>query len=111
MKTSPGDLSVLIVGGGAVLAPTHLEGASEVLRPQWASIVNAIGAAMAKVSAVVDTIKPTNSKTTKQLLDEIRQEAIEKTVQAGSISFDCDDCGDGSPSDTGKFCWNWHCLR
>ena len=83
-KTSPGDLPVIIVGGGAVLAPDQLKGASKVLRPRWAGVVNAIGAAVAQISAVVDTIKPTESKTTQEWLEELSQEVIEKTVQAGA---------------------------
>lgn len=84
MKTSPDDLPVLLVGGGAVLAPDELKGASKVLKPQWSEVANAIGAAIARVSAVVDTVKSTESKTTHQLLDEISQEVIHRTVAAGA---------------------------
>ena len=45
MKTSPEDLSVILVGGGAIIAPDTLEGASHVLKPKWSGIANAIGAA------------------------------------------------------------------
>lgn len=84
MKTSPEDLPVLLVGGGAVIAPTALRGASKVLKPRWSEVANAIGAAMAGVSAVVDTVKSTESKTTAKLLEEISAEAVEKTVAAGA---------------------------
>lgn len=84
MKTSPEDLPVLLVGGGAVIAPDQLSGASKVLKPRWSEVANAIGAAMAGVSAVIDTVKSTESKTTTQLLEEISAEAVEKTVAAGA---------------------------
>lgn len=84
MKTSPEDLPVLLVGGGAVIAPNELKGASKVLKPRWSEVANAIGAAMAGVSAVVDTVKSTETKTTTKLLEEISAEAIEKTVAAGA---------------------------
>lgn len=84
MKTSPEDLPVLLVGGGAVIAPDELIGASKVLKPRWSEVANAIGAAMAGVSAVVDTVKSTESKTTTQWLEEIAAEAVEKTVAAGA---------------------------
>ncbi|KAI3394037.1 hypothetical protein diail_3302 [Diaporthe ilicicola] len=84
MKTSPEDLPVLLVGGGAVISPDELKGASKVLKPRFSEVANAIGAAMARVSAVVDTVKSTESKSTQKLLDEISAEAIEKTVAAGA---------------------------
>ncbi|KAH8905280.1 DUF917-domain-containing protein [Coniochaeta sp. PMI_546] len=84
MKTSPDDLPVLLVGGGAVIAPDQLKGASKVLKPRWSEVANAIGAAIAGVSAVVDTVKDTEKKTTTELLEEIKLEAIEKAVEAGA---------------------------
>jgi DUF917 family protein/N-methylhydantoinase A/oxoprolinase/acetone carboxylase beta subunit len=86
MKTSPEDLPVLLVGGGAVVAPDKLKGASQVLKPQWGGVANAIGAAMARVSAVVDTIKSTEKQTEKELLAEISEEAKKRTVYAGALS-------------------------
>ncbi|RYO73994.1 hypothetical protein DL762_010572 [Monosporascus cannonballus] len=84
MKTSPEDLPVVLVGGGAIIAPEELGGASKVLKPQWSEVANAIGAATAKVSAVVDTVESTEAKTTKELLDGICQEAVERTIIAGA---------------------------
>ncbi|KAH8675957.1 hypothetical protein BX600DRAFT_377533 [Xylariales sp. PMI_506] len=84
MKTTPGDIPVLLVGGGAVIAPDQLDGASRVVKPKYAGVANAIGAAIARVSAVVDTVRSTESKTTQELQEEIRQEAIDKTVAAGA---------------------------
>lgn len=84
MKTSPEDLPVLLVGGGAVIAPDKLNGASMVLKPRWSGVANAIGAAMAGISAVIDTVKSTETKSTTRLLEEISAEAVEKTVAAGA---------------------------
>ncbi|KAK6864378.1 hypothetical protein PG995_000906 [Apiospora arundinis] len=85
MKTSPDDLPVLLVGGGAIIAPNQLKGASRVLKPKYAEVANAVGAALARVSAVVDTVKSTESQSEKQLLDEICNDAIERTVDAGAL--------------------------
>jgi N-methylhydantoinase A/oxoprolinase/acetone carboxylase beta subunit len=84
MKTSPADLPVILVGGGAIIAPDHLLGASRVVKPQYAEVANAIGAAIARVSAVVDTVQSTESKSSKQLVEEMCVQAVEKTVAAGA---------------------------
>ncbi|KAF1975116.1 hypothetical protein BU23DRAFT_566712 [Bimuria novae-zelandiae CBS 107.79] len=84
MKTSPEDLPVLLVGGGAVVAPDELKGASRVIKPQWSGVANAIGAAMARVSAVIDTVKSTEKKSARDLQAEIEEEAKQKTIEAGA---------------------------
>lgn len=83
MKTSPEDLPVLLVGGGAVIAPDELKGASRVIKPRWSGVANAIGAAMARVSAVVDTVKSTEKRSQKEILAEICTEAKQRTIEAG----------------------------
>ncbi|KAM3525707.1 hypothetical protein MY4038_007172 [Beauveria bassiana] len=84
MKTSPEDIPVFLVGGGSIIAPDSLHGASKVTKPRWAQVANAIGAAMARVSAVIDVVKSTESKSSTAWLEEIGQDAIRKTVAAGA---------------------------
>lgn len=85
MKTSASDLPLLLVGGGAIIAPDSLQGTSKVLKPKWAPVANAVGAAMARVSAVVDTLKSTASRSTSEILLEISQQAIQNAVAAGAL--------------------------
>jgi DUF917 family protein len=85
MKTAPEDIPVLLVGGGAIIAPDSLKGASRVVKPKWSGVANAIGAAMARVSAVVDTVKSTEKQSSKDILAAISEEARQKTIEAGAL--------------------------
>ncbi|MBE3108904.1 MAG: hydantoinase/oxoprolinase family protein, partial [Acidobacteria bacterium] len=84
MKTSPEDLPVILVGGGAVIAPDQLAGASRVVKPRWSEVANAVGTAIARVSAVVDTVRSTESRSSQQVVEELKVEAIQKAIQAGA---------------------------
>lgn len=84
MKTSPADLPVILVGGGAVITPDKLAGASRVIKPRWSEVANAVGTAIARVSETVDTVRSTESRSSEQVLVDLKKEAIEKTVQAGA---------------------------
>lgn len=48
MKTSPEDITVLLVGGGSIISPDVLAGVGEIIRPPYFGVANAVGAAMAK---------------------------------------------------------------
>jgi hypothetical protein len=84
MKTSAADIPVLLVGGGAIMAPDKLSGASKVVKPQWSGVANAIGAATARVSGIIDTIESTESKTPFQVMELISERAIQKAVENGA---------------------------
>ena len=48
MKTSPEDVTVLLVGGGSIIVPDKLSGVANIIRPPFFGVANAVGAAMAK---------------------------------------------------------------
>jgi hypothetical protein len=84
MKTSADDIPVLLVGGGAIIAPDELSGASRVVKPEWSGVANAIGAVTARVSWIIDTIESTESKSSSQIMKEISKRAIQKAVENGA---------------------------
>ncbi|CAG9988708.1 unnamed protein product [Clonostachys byssicola] len=85
MKTSPEDIPIVLVGGGAVIAPDSLIGASRVVKPNWSGVANAIGAATARVSGVIDSVESTESKTQQEILSELSQRATDKVVANGAL--------------------------
>ncbi|KAH7086441.1 hypothetical protein FB567DRAFT_561143 [Paraphoma chrysanthemicola] len=85
MKTSPEDIPVVLVGGGAFIAPNALTGASRVVKPNWSGVANAIGAATARVSGVIDSVESTESKSSAQVMKELTQRAVDKAVANGAL--------------------------
>ena len=81
MRTSATPLPVVAVGGGSILVPDELEGASEVRRPEHFAVANAIGAAIAQVGGEVDRIFAVDGTSRESVLDEAKQEAVDKAVE------------------------------
>jgi Hydantoinase/oxoprolinase. len=84
LKTSAGPVPVIVVGGGSVLVPGQLEGASEVIRPPYAAVANAIGAAIAQVSGEVDRIVSLEGQTRESALAAARADACRAAIAAGA---------------------------
>ena len=86
MRTSPDPVPVLLVGGGSFIAPLELEGASQVLRPPFYQVANAIGAAMGKLSAAVHTIEVLDSIDQKEtVIERIKAQASAELVTKGGL--------------------------
>jgi N-methylhydantoinase A/oxoprolinase/acetone carboxylase beta subunit len=53
MKTSKQDIQVVMVGGGTIIAPEQLAGVYKILVPEFATVANAVGAAISKVGSLI----------------------------------------------------------
>ncbi|WVW85935.1 hypothetical protein I302_107973 [Kwoniella bestiolae CBS 10118] len=84
MKTSAQDIPVYLVGGGALLAPDHLSGASKVHRFPHYECANAVGAAIAQVAGAIDTVEVIEGKPVDMVKHEIEQKAIQRAIDAGA---------------------------
>ncbi|MFM0047335.1 hydantoinase/oxoprolinase N-terminal domain-containing protein [Paraburkholderia sediminicola] len=84
MRTSAQPVPVVLVGGGSILLPDRLDGASEVLRPEHFDVANAIGAAIAQVSGRVDRLFDMSTRGRDAVLQEARQHAIDDAISAGA---------------------------
>ncbi|KAI0711177.1 hydantoinase/oxoprolinase [Cerioporus squamosus] len=84
MKTSPEDITVLLVGGGSIIAPDELVGVKEIVRPPFFGVANAVGAAMAKVAGEVDTIELLAGRDIHSVIESIKLVAVKKAIAAGA---------------------------
>lgn len=84
MKTSPEPVPIAVVGGGSILLPDDLDGASRVDKPAHYEVANAIGAAIAQVSGDVDRVFSLDELERDEAVDLARAEAVEEAVAAGS---------------------------
>lgn len=84
MKTAAADVPVVLVGGGSILVPQQLKGASRVIKPEHAAVANAVGAAIAQVGAEVDRIVAYEQQDRAQALLSIEREAADRAIAAGA---------------------------
>jgi N-methylhydantoinase A/oxoprolinase/acetone carboxylase beta subunit len=84
MKTSAGNIPVVVVGGGSILLGDALPGASELVKPDHFAVANAIGAAIAQIGGEVDRVFSLEQIPREQALEQAKSEATEKAVAAGA---------------------------
>ncbi|WP_040159198.1 hydantoinase/oxoprolinase N-terminal domain-containing protein [Mobilicoccus massiliensis] len=84
MRTSPDPIPVVAVGGGSVLLPDEIPMFGAVERPQNFAVANAVGASIAQVGGEVDKVVAVDPARRDAILDEVRQEAVDKAIAAGA---------------------------
>lgn len=92
MKTMPGDIPMILVGGGSVIVSETPAGVSEMLHPEHAGVANAIGAAIGQVSGEIDRIYNIASPNERAaaLADaeaQARAQAISAGAHSGSVKI------------------------
>lgn len=85
MKVSSEDVDVILVGGGSIVLPQKLHGASVVDKPKHSPIANAIGSAISKVSGTYEKLVSYDETPREQALETAKQEAISMAVEAGAV--------------------------
>ena len=84
MKTTADDMPVVIVGGGSILLPETMRGASEVVRPDHYDVANAIGAAISQISGSVDGVFDVATKGRDAVIEEVKEAARAEAIRAGA---------------------------
>lgn len=86
MKTAAGQIPVILVGGGHFLVSDELKGASKVLRPQYAEVANAVGAAIAQVGAETQMIVSYEQTPRAEAIASAKREALYKVRAEGAVT-------------------------
>lgn len=86
VKTSPEPLPVLMVGGGSILAPANIKGASVVERPPYHDVANAVGAAISQIGGTVDIVQSTANQSESEAVSHAVQLAIDRAIRAGAVA-------------------------
>jgi N-methylhydantoinase A/oxoprolinase/acetone carboxylase beta subunit len=84
VKTSRADVPLIAVGGGSVVLPEAIPGASEIMRPDHHDVANAIGAAIAKVSGSAEEVVTFQQRGHAEAVQEISARAGAAAVAAGA---------------------------
>lgn len=85
MKVSSMDVDIVLVGGGSILLPETLKGASKIHKPGHFSVANAIGSAISKVSGTYEKLISYDEIPRDTALEIVKKEAIELAVKSGAI--------------------------
>jgi N-methylhydantoinase A/oxoprolinase/acetone carboxylase beta subunit len=85
MKTAAGAVPVVLVGGGIILIGDTLNGASALHRPEFASVANAIGAAIAQVGGEVDRVFSLDAIPRDKALEQAKEEASQRVLKEGAV--------------------------
>lgn len=84
MKVSANPMPVILVGGGSVLFPKEIKGASRVYRPENSGVANAIGSAISQVSGQIEKIYLIDEIGRENALQAAKEEAMEEAINAGA---------------------------
>jgi len=84
MKTSSGDVDVILVGGGSILLPAKIKGAGTLHKPEHFAVANAIGSAISKVSGYYEKLISFDETPREKALEIAKSEAIQLAIKAGA---------------------------
>lgn len=84
MKTSATSVPVILVGGGSILFPDELKGASEVIRPAHSGVANAIGSAISQISGQVEKVYALAEIGRDNAIRDAKEIAINEALNAGA---------------------------
>lgn len=85
MKTSSTDVPVILVGGGAIIAPNKLKGVSKIYTDEFGGVANAIGATIAQIGGEYEKVYQYVEIKCKDAIKDAENQANEQAVNAGAV--------------------------
>jgi len=84
MKTTPGPATLILVGGGSIIAPSELAGVQKIIQPPFFACANAVGACVANIAGEVDTVEILRDRQLEEVLEDCKALAIRRAIEAGA---------------------------
>lgn len=84
MKTSSGEVELVLVGGGSVVIPDTIRGVSHMIKPENGGVANAIGACIAQISGQYEQIYIYSTEPREDSLRDAQEKAVKQAVLAGA---------------------------
>lgn len=85
MKTSSKDVSVILVGGGSIIAPKELNGVAKVYTDKFGGVANAIGATIAQIGGEYEKVYQYVETARKDAIKDAEAQANQQAIKAGAI--------------------------
>jgi len=86
IKTSKEKIPLILVGGGQILINQTPDNVSELLRPKYAEVANAIGASIGQISGDIDVVCQYKIQGRDVAIASAKQQAIDKAIAQGAIA-------------------------
>ena len=84
MKTQAGDVDLVLVGGGAIVAPATLNGVKQIHQDQLGAVANAIGATIAQVGGEYEKMYSYDAVDREDALADATEAAKQQALKAGA---------------------------
>lgn len=85
MKTARGVIPAILIGGGALVVPTELEGVSEVMIPEHFEVGGAVGTTIAEIGAYAEGVVDLEREAREPAIAAVIEKAKDNAANAGAV--------------------------